>query len=69
MGLKLQDKIPRPEIRKRPKIIDITEHTLKQKWRLVGNIARVKANRWTKRCNKGERRDQEDDQAEDGSTK
>ena len=33
-----------------PKIIDITECTLKQKWRWTGHIARMKDNRWTKRC-------------------
>ena len=32
LGLKLQDKIPCSEIRKRTKIIDIIEYTLKQKW-------------------------------------
>ena len=30
--LKLQDKVPSSEIRKRTKIIDIKEYTLKQKW-------------------------------------
>ena len=49
-NLKLQDKIPGSEIRKRTKIIDITEYTLKQKWRWAGHIARMKDNRWTKRC-------------------
>ena len=47
---KLQDKIPCSEIRKRTKTIDITEYTLKQKWRWAGHIARLKDNRWTKRC-------------------
>ena len=50
LGLKLQDKIPCSEIRKRTKIIDIIEHTLKQKWRWAGHIARMKDDRWTKRC-------------------
>ena len=44
LGLKLQDKAPCSKIRKRTKIVDITEYTLKQKWR------RIKDNRWTKRC-------------------
>ena len=47
---KLQDKIPCSEIRKRTKIIDIIEYTLKQKWKWAGHIARMKDNRWTKRC-------------------
>ena len=50
LSLKLQDKIPCSEIRKRAKIIDIIEYTLKQKWRWAGHIARMKDNRWTKRC-------------------
>ena len=49
LDLKLQDKIPCSEIRKRTKIIDIIEYTLKQKWRWAGHIARLKDNRWTKR--------------------
>ena len=28
----------------------IIEYTLKQKWRWAGHIARMKDNRWTKRC-------------------
>ena len=47
---KLKDKIPCSEIRKRPKIIDITEYTLKQKWKWASHIERLKDNRWTKRC-------------------
>ena len=50
LGLKLQDNIPCSEIRKRTKITDIIEYTLKQKWGWAGHIARVKDNRWTKRC-------------------
>ena len=50
LGLKLQDKIPCSEIRKRTTIIDTIEYTLKQKWRWAGHIARMKDNRWTKRC-------------------
>ena len=50
LDLKLQDKIPCSEIRKRAKIIDIIEYTLKQKWRWAGHIARMKDNRWNKRC-------------------
>ena len=45
LGLKLQDKIPCSEIRKRTKIIDMTEYTLKQKWRWAGHIARMKDDR------------------------
>ena len=31
-------------------MIDIIEYTLKQKWKWAGHIARLKDNRWTKRC-------------------
>ena len=48
LDIKLQDKIPCSEIRKRTKITDIIESTLKQKWRWAGHIARTKDNRWTK---------------------
>ena len=48
LDLKLQNKIPCSEIRKRTKITDIIEHTLKQKWKWA--VARMKDNRWTKRC-------------------
>ena len=50
LGLNLQDKILCSEIRKRTKIVDIIEFTLKQKWRCAGHIARMKDNRWTKGC-------------------
>ena len=49
INLKLQDKIPCSEIRKRTKIIDIIEYTLKRKRRWAGHTARMKDNRWTKR--------------------
>ena len=45
LGLKLQEKIPCSEIRKRTEIIDIIEYTLKQKWTLARRIARMKDNR------------------------
>ena len=50
LDLKLKDRIPCAEIRKRTKIIDIIEYTLKQKWKWAGHIARLKDNRWTRRC-------------------
>ena len=42
--------LPCSEIRKRTKVIDIIEYTLKQKWKWAGHIARLKDNRWTRRC-------------------
>ena len=50
LGLKLQDKTPCSEIRKRTKITDIIEYTLKQKRRRAGHTARMKDNRWAKHC-------------------
>ena len=50
LGLKLQDKKPCSEIRKRTKVIDVIEYTLKQKCRWAGHTARMKDNRWVKRC-------------------
>ena len=50
LNLKLQDKMPGSEIRKRTKITDIIEYTLKRKWRWAGHIAIMKDNGWTKRC-------------------
>ena len=50
LNLKLKDKMPCSEIRKRTKIINIIEYTLKQKWKWAGHIARLEDNRWTKRC-------------------
>ena len=47
MWMLLNDKIPSSEIRKRTKITDIIEYTLKQKWRWAGHIAKMKDNRWT----------------------
>ena len=71
LDLKLQDKIPCLEIRKRTKIIDIIKYKLKQKWKWTGHIARMKdigGPNAAQSSNQGEGRDQEDDQAEDGKT-
>ena len=32
------------------KVTGVIEYTLKQKWKWVGHITRMKDNRWTKRC-------------------
>ena len=42
LKLKLQHKIPCSETRKRTKIIDVIENTLKQKWRCARHIPRMK---------------------------
>ena len=67
-ALKLQDKIPCSEIRKRTNIIDIIEYTLKKKWRRAGhNYSKNEGPNAAQSGNQAERRDQ-DDQAEDGKT-
>ena len=52
LGLKLQDKIPCSEMRKITNIIDIIEYKLKQKKRWARHTARIKGNRWNRRCTK-----------------
>ena len=69
LDLKLKDKIPCAEIRKRTKIIDIIEYTLKQKWKWAGHIARkrtIGGQGDAQSGSQGEGRGREDDQAEDG---
>ena len=46
LHVKLQDEIVCSEIRKRTKVIDIIEYTLKQKWRWDGNRAIIKKGQW-----------------------
>ena len=46
MFVNVQDKIAYSEIRKRTKIVDIIDYTLKQKWRWAGHIAIMKDIRW-----------------------
>ena len=50
LDLKLKDKMPCSEIRKRTKIIDIIEYTMKPKWKFASHIARLKDNSCTQRC-------------------
>ena len=74
LGLKLQDKIPCSEIRKRTKINDFIKYILKQTWRWGGgggggggHIARM-VDQSLHSGNQREERDQEDDHEEDGKT-
>ena len=50
LNLKLQEKVPYLEVRKRTNIVDIIDYTPKQKWNWAGCIARMKNNRWIKCC-------------------
>ncbi|GFO16189.1 endonuclease-reverse transcriptase [Plakobranchus ocellatus] len=50
LNIKLKDRIPTTEIRKKTQVIDIDQYIQRQKWRWVGHIARERDNRWTKRC-------------------
>ena len=64
--LDLKHKIPCAEIRKRTKIIDIIEYTLKQKWKWAGHKIKGLGGQDAQSGSQGEGRGREDDQAEDG---
>ncbi|GFO28611.1 endonuclease-reverse transcriptase [Plakobranchus ocellatus] len=49
LNIKLKDRIPTIEIRKKTQVIDVVQYIQRQKWRWAGHIAREKDNRWTKR--------------------
>ena len=49
LNLKIKDKIPYTEIRKRTRVQDIVQFVLKQKWKWAGHVARLDDNRWTQR--------------------
>ena len=49
LNLKIKDKIPYTEIRKRTRVQDIVHFVLKQKWKWAGHVARLDDNRWTQR--------------------
>ena len=70
LDLKLKDKIPCSEIRKRTKIIDIIEYTLKQKVEMGRPYSKIRGQKVDKAmrrvASQGEGRGREDDQAEDG---
>ncbi|GFO40779.1 endonuclease-reverse transcriptase [Plakobranchus ocellatus] len=50
LNIKLKDRIPTIEIRKKTQVIDVVQHIQRQKWRWTGHNAREKDNRWTKSC-------------------
>ncbi|GFN74509.1 endonuclease-reverse transcriptase [Plakobranchus ocellatus] len=52
LNIKLKDKIPTMEIRKKTQVTDVVQYIQRQKWRWAGHIARETGNRWTKRCTK-----------------
>ncbi|GFO41565.1 endonuclease-reverse transcriptase [Plakobranchus ocellatus] len=49
LNIKLKDRIPTTEIRKKTQVIDV-QYIQRQKWRWAGHIPREKDNRCTKRC-------------------
>ena len=49
LKLKIKDKVPYTEIRKRTRVQDIVQFVLKQKWKWAGHVARLDDNRWTQR--------------------
>ena len=48
--ISLQDRVKSDVIRKKSKVIDIVDYVGRLKWRWAGHVARMKDNRWTKRC-------------------
>ncbi|GFN80043.1 endonuclease-reverse transcriptase [Plakobranchus ocellatus] len=50
LHIKLKDRIPTIEIRKKTQGIDVVQYIQRQKWRWTGHIAREKDNIWTTRC-------------------
>ncbi|GFN88089.1 endonuclease-reverse transcriptase [Plakobranchus ocellatus] len=56
LSIKLKDRIPTVEIRKKDPVIDVVHYIQRQKWRWAGHIAREKDNRWTKRCSEWQSR-------------
>ncbi|GFO50498.1 endonuclease-reverse transcriptase [Plakobranchus ocellatus] len=50
LSIKLKNRVPKSEIRKKTQVIDIVEYIHSHKWKWEGHIARGKDNSWTKRC-------------------
>jgi len=50
LNIKLQDRVRAEKIRERAEVTDVVKHMQKQKWKCAGHLARMKDNRWTKRC-------------------
>ncbi|GFO21502.1 endonuclease-reverse transcriptase [Plakobranchus ocellatus] len=50
LNIKLKDRIPTTEIRKKAQVIDVVQYIQKQTWRWAGHITREKDKRWAKRC-------------------
>ena len=69
LQIKLKDKIPHRDIRKKTNFKDFLKHIGKQKWRWAGHVGRMHDNRWTKRCTEWQPREVEETgegQREDG---
>ena len=47
-NLKIKDKVPYTEIRKRTRVQDIVQFVLKQKWKWAGHVARLDDNQWAR---------------------
>ncbi|GFO49157.1 endonuclease-reverse transcriptase [Plakobranchus ocellatus] len=50
LNIKLKDRVPTVEIRKKTQVIDVVQYIQRQKWRWAGHIVSEKDKRWTKRC-------------------
>ncbi|GFO02521.1 endonuclease-reverse transcriptase [Plakobranchus ocellatus] len=49
LNIKLKDRIPTIEIRKKTQVINVVQYIQRQKWGWAGHIARKKDDRWTER--------------------
>ncbi|GFR79705.1 endonuclease-reverse transcriptase [Elysia marginata] len=49
LKLKVKDKVPCTETRKRTRVQNVVQFALKQKWNWAGHVARFDGNRWTQR--------------------
>ena len=72
LQIKLKDKIPHRDIRKKTNFEDVLKHIGKQKWRWSGLVGRMHDKRWTKRCTERGNREKVEEtgegQREDGET-
>ncbi|GFN87864.1 endonuclease-reverse transcriptase [Plakobranchus ocellatus] len=50
LTIKLKDRIPTTDVRKKTQMINLFEYIKRHKWRWAGHIIREKDNRWRKRC-------------------
>lgn len=50
LNISIRQRIPHKDIRRRTGLKDIVEHAARLKWKWAGHVARLRDDRWTKRC-------------------